>query len=98
MRKMILQLGIGLAVAAVMVAVAVQAATAQAICTIWTKSNGKTYAILYKDPGGDGALYVYVDGAQTTYFSSKNRTFYVTSKKNAVVRGYNSKLEWQCSN
>lgn len=70
---------------------------AAGVCSIVRQASGKVYAKLVSDPGGDGALYVYVDGVQTTWFSTKGKWFYVTSKKNAVVRGYDSGLEMECS-
>lgn len=74
---------------------AVQAASA---CSFWVDGSGATWVTLYADPGGDGAIYVYVDGAQKLWLSTKNRRFYVTNAKNAVVRAYNSQLEWACGN
>lgn len=72
-------------------------ALATGACRIVTHANGKVYAKKTADPGGDGAIYIYVDGAQTTWFSTKKKWFYVTSRKNAVVRGYDSELELECS-
>lgn len=72
-------------------------AHAAGVCSIVRQTSGKVYAKLVSDPGGDGALYVYVDGVQTTWFSTKKKWFYVTSQKNAVVRGYDSELELECS-
>lgn len=73
--------------------------TAQATgaCRIVTHSDGRVFAKKTADPGGDGAIYIYVDSVQTTYFSAKGRWFYVTSKKNPVLRGYDSENELECS-
>lgn len=71
---------------------------ASAVCSFWTNSRGATYVTLHADPGGDGALYVYVDGVQTTWLSTQGRRFYVTSEAGAVVRGYSSDRRFLCSN
>jgi hypothetical protein len=83
---------------ALTLALAPLTATAGATCSTWTSRSGAVYVTLHANPGGDGALYVYVDGVQTTWFSTRKRRFYVTGKRGAVVRGYSSELVLLCSN
>lgn len=72
-------------------------AAAAPTCQFWTSARGKLYARLNADPGGDGAVYIYVDGEQATYFSAQGRWFYVPWQKGQTARGYNSQLVMQCS-
>lgn len=66
-------------------------------CQFWRSGKGVLYIRLNSDPGGDGAVYVYVNGEQVTYTSAKGRWFYVPSERGDTVRGYNSQYEMQCS-
>lgn len=66
-------------------------------CQFWTSASGKLYARLNADPGGDGAVYVYVDGEQVTWFSTQGRWFYVPWQSGQTARGYNSEYAMQCS-
>ena len=65
-------------------------------CVIFRNIKGKVFAKKVADPGGDGAIYMYVDGVQVTWFSVSNQWYYVTGKKRAVVTGYDSGLEKEC--
>lgn len=73
-----------------------QPAKAAGACVIYRNIRGKVFAKKIADPGGDGAIYMYVDGVQVTWFSTSNQWFYVTAKKKAVVTGYDSGLEKEC--
>jgi len=73
-----------------------QAVKAAGACVIYRNIKGKVFAKKIADPDGDGAIYMYVDGVQVTWFSTSNQWFYVTGKKKAVVTGYDSGLEKEC--
>ena len=83
-------------IAAICLSLTPLSAVASGICSFWTDANGATWGILYENPGGDGAIYAYVDGVKATHYSGLNQRFKVTSKRGAKVTGYNSKLIFKC--
>lgn len=68
----------------------INALASSGVCSIVPGSRGRTFAKLHEHPGGDGALYVYIDGELITWFSAQGRWFYVTSKADVAVYGYDS--------
>ena len=66
------------------------------ICSFWISATGRVFAELHKDPGGDGALYLWVNDSVQTWFTRKGRWFYVSGTDVDVI-GRNSADQEVCS-
>jgi hypothetical protein len=73
-----------------------QPVKAAGACVIFRNIKGSVFAKKVANPGEDGAIYMYVDGVQVTWFSESNRWFYVTRRRGVSVVGYDSGLEKEC--
>jgi hypothetical protein len=62
-------------------------ANAANTCEIVQRSNGQ---FVRQTAGTAGEISVYVDGEYATYIPRKNRLYYATDDKDAVVRGYDA--------
>jgi hypothetical protein len=62
-------------------------ANAANTCEIVQRRNGQ---FVRQTAGTAGEISVYVDGEYATYIPRKNRLYYATDDKDAVVRGYDA--------
>ena len=71
-------------------------AKAAGSCIVVERSNGMFMKLL-SDPGGDGAIYAFIDGTLVTWTDKKGTLRYITADKTVAIYVYDADRELECS-
>jgi hypothetical protein len=71
-------------------------AKAAGVCIVVERRNGMFMKLL-SDPGGDGAIYAFIDGSLITWTDKQGTLRYITADKTVPIYVYDADGELECS-